>query len=816
MSSNPDISPQSPSFPPDTEKATATTQSSDLITYPEGGTKAWLVVFGAWCGLTASIGVYNTTGVFSVIISSSVLPTTSASSLGWIFSIYAFVVWSVGVWVGPFLGMVCLSFCTEYYQIFLAFSLLTGLGSSLLLTPSMACVARWFDARRGLASGIAWTGSGFGGVLFPLVIQALLPQLGWSWGIRVVSFILLALCILSVCFCNSRIPATPPKDGISPWRATLPDYRIFLDGTGAMAVTTLGTLFTDLAYYIPITYLPAYYLTRQKISPNAGITGSAAFGYQLLAILNAASCFGRLTSGTLGDHFGHYNTMIVSLFLCAVSVLASWMPDILTQDLSSPALLIVFVILFGLTRPSFSQSGTNGVRYTAITASTLSGLGGIWWFTKPTRDLVPVIEIQEFKHILKTSDLSSDGITRILSQEAYSFPVKGVSGVDRYDGTQLASNGICEDRFIHGKLPSPRDDGKPWMAWAVFDGHAGWQTADLLEKQLVPLVQQYLRQASLTFGDQSGYKEAVQHAITKAFVDLDSSIVETAQETAQSNLPFQEKMQKLLPAFAGSCALLSLYDPVTSSLHVACTGDSRAVLGQKLSDGTWVATPLSIDQTGSNTSEISRIQHEHPKEDSIIKNGRVLGLMASRAFGDGRWKWSEEVQNDMMEKFEAPSLSPGNVSKTPPYVTAEPVVTSTVIDTKTPCFVIIASDGLWDMLTDQQAVTLVSSWLDSQTPSTTPNTSSTTPSNPSTANPTPTYPPFTLSSLSSNPPTGRFSAEKTVLEDKENVAVHLLRNSLGGNHEELIGARLTATYPYSRDLRDDITVQVAFFGCQGV
>lgn len=101
MSTNTDVAPERSSFSLETEKASTTTHPSDLPTYPEGGTQAWLVVLGAWCGLTASIGVYNTTGVFSVIISSSVLLTTSASSLGWIFSIYAFVVWSVGVWVGP-------------------------------------------------------------------------------------------------------------------------------------------------------------------------------------------------------------------------------------------------------------------------------------------------------------------------------------------------------------------------------------------------------------------------------------------------------------------------------------------------------------------------------------------------------------------------------------------------------------------------------------------------------------------------------------------------------------------------------------------
>lgn len=71
------------------------------VTYPEGGRDAWLVVLGAWCGLTASLGIYNTAGVFEVVISKVILPKESPSTLGWIFSIYAFVNWFCGVQVGP-------------------------------------------------------------------------------------------------------------------------------------------------------------------------------------------------------------------------------------------------------------------------------------------------------------------------------------------------------------------------------------------------------------------------------------------------------------------------------------------------------------------------------------------------------------------------------------------------------------------------------------------------------------------------------------------------------------------------------------------
>ncbi|TGO52586.1 hypothetical protein BCON_0138g00020 [Botryotinia convoluta] len=323
------------------------------ITYPEGGRDAWLVVLGAWCA-----------GVFEVVISKSILPRESSSTLGWIFSIYAFVNWICGVQIGPtfdamgprgllIAGTICTLigiFALRYYQIILSFSILTGIGSSLLLTPSMGCVAHWFMERRGLASGIAFVGGGFGGVLFSLMIQSLLPQVGWEWSIRILGFVLLVLCSMNVTFCRSRVP--PRKGAATTWRDTLPDPQIFMDGTGAMAITTAGVLLTDLAYFIPITYMPSYYIDRQHLSQGEALTGSAAFAYRLLAILNAASCIGRCIAGDLADRFGRYNTMIVSLFLCTISVLCFWLPDVLLLNLSNDGLLMIFVLLFGFVSGS--------------------------------------------------------------------------------------------------------------------------------------------------------------------------------------------------------------------------------------------------------------------------------------------------------------------------------------------------------------------------------------------------------------------------------------------------------------------------------
>ncbi|KAJ2974121.1 hypothetical protein NUW58_g8757 [Xylaria curta] len=435
-----------------------------------------------------------------------------------------------------------------------------------------------------------------------------------------------------------------------------------------------------------------------------------------------------------------------------------------------------------------------------VTTGVAVGAPCLWWLLVPsTRDQVPCLEKPPAQDLVIEPGPSNDDVTRILSQGAYSFQVKSVTGVSRYDGSQLASNCPCEDRFIHGKFPSPWNDGKHWMAWGIFDGHSGWQTSDLLTKQLLPFVRYGLSQAIPTASkDGTVPDEAVQHAIKKAFMNLDDAIIKTGADVSQSEEPLRDKLKKLAVSYAGSCALLSVYDPVTSKLHVACTGDSRAVLAQKNSDGKWEAIPLSLDQTGDNEQEVARLSREHPGENNIVKDGRVLGMMVSRAFGDARWKWPLQLQQNFVRRFYGiQPLRPTEDFRTPPYLTAEPVVTTTNIDPSKPSFLILASDGLWYTVSSQQAVDLVGKWV--ETPTVKRND----------IQQEPTDKHFDFSHFWKGV-SWKFKEERTTIQD-DNVAVHLMRNALGGNHQELIAGRLTFNPPSSRRVRDDITVQVVFF-----
>ena len=107
------------------------------ISYPEGGLQAWLVVLGAFCGTAASIGLYNTSGLFEAYMATQLLPNQSSSKIGWIFGIYAFVTWFLGVQVGPTfdaVGPTMLMLAGSICTLGGIFSLSASIGVSTFLT----------------------------------------------------------------------------------------------------------------------------------------------------------------------------------------------------------------------------------------------------------------------------------------------------------------------------------------------------------------------------------------------------------------------------------------------------------------------------------------------------------------------------------------------------------------------------------------------------------------------------------------------------------------------------------------------------------
>lgn len=402
-----------------------------------------------------------------------------------------------------------------------------------------------------------------------------------------------------------------------------------------------------------------------------------------------------------------------------------------------------------------------------------------------------------------------------------SFIVHRNNGVVRYDVSQLASNCPIEDDrdedivlvpILHDNNIKTNTD---WMFFSVFDGHGGWTTSSRLRSQLIPCIISELSSIfkPVSSDDLLRYvpnSATIDQAIKNGFLKLDHEIVNNNIERLLNDSNKSKAAELLMPALLGLCALLSFYDTDSKILKVALTGDSRALLGS-LRDNRWTVRQLSIDQTGANPTEVARIISEHPNEPNVIKNGRVLGsLEPTRAFGDCRYKLPASIQERIYQQFFGRRLP--NHLKLPPYVTAEPVISSTKICPEQHDFLVMASDGLYEMLTNEEIVGLVVKWMEKEK-FIKPQTSFWNVFG-SVENKLPPVVDCTTDKLSKQPfRHKRGPGPMSYLLEDKNVLTHLIRNALSqGGLREQTSMLISIPNPVSRRYRDDLTVTVVFFG----
>ncbi|NNJ11038.1 MFS transporter [Chloroflexales bacterium ZM16-3] len=121
----------------------------------------------------------DTAGVFSL----SVLVQAFTSALvGWLLDRFGVRwVFAIGLLVlGS--GLILTSRIRSLFDFYLAFGLVTGLGTAILgLTIHGTTVSRWFDRRgpRGLAIGLAYAGTGIGILLLAPLIERVIAASGW-------------------------------------------------------------------------------------------------------------------------------------------------------------------------------------------------------------------------------------------------------------------------------------------------------------------------------------------------------------------------------------------------------------------------------------------------------------------------------------------------------------------------------------------------------------------------------------------------------------------------------------------------------------
>jgi len=264
--------------------------------------------------------------------------------------------------------------------------------------------------------------------------------------------------------------------------------------------------------------------------------------------------------------------------------------------------------------------------------------------------------------------------------------------------------------------------------------------------------------------------------------------------------PVRDKiLQMSTLGVAMSGAVASVAHVSTNNLVLANTGDCQAVVGSINEDGSWAALKLGMEHTSENLAEVERLYSEHPasEQDTIIRMDRLLGqLMPLRAFGDFRFKWPRQVLADWLYPIlDETVLSPHY--KTPPYLTARPEIIKHTLAPKDK-FLVIASDGLWDMLSPTQVVRLVGEHMSGRValgPLTLPTGD------------------VTLDTINQMLLQRRQELSKCPLDS--NAATHLIRHALGSTETGLDHQRLSQILTLPGDVvrlfRDDISIIIAYF-----
>ncbi len=78
----------------------------------------------------------------------------------------------------------------------------------MLFLPGCALVNQYFDRKKGTAMSVIIGAASFGGIIWPLILQALFdhPKIGFAWGVRIAALLLAILLTISNVLMRPRLP----------------------------------------------------------------------------------------------------------------------------------------------------------------------------------------------------------------------------------------------------------------------------------------------------------------------------------------------------------------------------------------------------------------------------------------------------------------------------------------------------------------------------------------------------------------------------------------------------------------------------------
>ena len=293
-----------------------------------------------------------------------------------------------------FSGQLLCSLVQELYQLYLFYSVVTGVGiSSIAIVSYSTVLAHWFEKKRGLASGIAVSGMGFGTFFLVPLSQQLILSWGWRSTFAATGVLLLIVLLpLNGFFLRHK----PQQMGLNPDGrqdpiADGPHHH----GTGNTALSPIDWTFSKAVKTGSFWYLQAFvffsfaaifliFVHNIKFMVDHDIDKmTAAFVFAMVGIIS--SIF-RIFWGWLSDNIGREKTYSLGAFCACLGVLALLLLDRTGSKAWAYTFFVFFGMGWGVTAPMFMAVAADlfkgkgfGLIYGTVEGSIgLAGALGAW------------------------------------------------------------------------------------------------------------------------------------------------------------------------------------------------------------------------------------------------------------------------------------------------------------------------------------------------------------------------------------------------------------------------------------------------------
>ncbi|KAI7213780.1 putative MFS monocarboxylate transporter [Hortaea werneckii] len=231
------------------------------------------------------------------------------------------------------ISLVGASFANTVPQLLVTQGIFYAIAGNALVMPTINFINEWFSKKRGLAIGIAISGDFAGGIVMPLLLQAILGAVGFRWTLRIIAAII-------VVFSSPILFLLKPRLPVSATHVAAPMDLSFLRDGFFWTLQLFNTV-QALGYFLPNNYLPT-------IAQSLGL--GRTLGSLTVLIVNFGAIFGCVGVGALVDRFD------VTLVLFAQGLLASVAVIVVLGLTTNIAPLFIFSLMYGLTAAAYSTA----------------------------------------------------------------------------------------------------------------------------------------------------------------------------------------------------------------------------------------------------------------------------------------------------------------------------------------------------------------------------------------------------------------------------------------------------------------------------